>query len=275
MEINNPDEVVSVYTLQKEFKEKRGDKSIFSFDTKFPTLDMKIKGIRAGNFVILCGYNESGKTTLARTLTFNFEKQGIKCLWFSYEMPEEELVEAFEKYGGRIPEFFLPRKIRTTQDMKWIEQKMEEGIKNFQTKVVFIDSLDAMHPEYDDKQVVARINYIVASLKNFAVQNKIIIFLITHTIKQLFGEVPNKRDIRGSGKIADNADLIFFIWRKLEKQTKEEIRNEGIRETDETVIKIGKNRREGGKDFVVIKLVNGLYKELTQIYGEPKAEPTT
>lgn len=254
------------YDIKKSLEEERKVRPAFVFKTKFDKLDKILGGeFRQGQLVIVSGQTRMGKTSFLQTLTFRFAEQNLKSLWFSYEMPYEDFFEKFDWTGIPLPEFFLPNKVES-QNIKWLRERILEGVVKYGIKIVFIDNLHFLIPP-GSVDTQREISDRIRTLKNLAVNLKLVIFLIVHTKKSLVEVgIPSLEDIRDSGMIAADSDYVLFIWRKREKQSKAELQNEGIKfHPDESVLYVAKNRRTGQCDFMSMKLENNIFKEVKDL----------
>ena len=105
-EYHGEDEVISFAEYSKLLGEDKGQ--YWGAKTSIPALDDLVDGFREGNLIVVTAPTAQGKTTFCQTLTRNFSANGIKSLWFSYEMPARELLD---KFGEDIPVAFLPRSL--------------------------------------------------------------------------------------------------------------------------------------------------------------------
>lgn len=194
-------------------------------------------GFREGDFNVVSGIPGDGKTTLCRTLTMNFAKQGIPSLWFSHEMSARELWDSFEKMGANtdlisfVPEFL-------NEDMEWMFEEIRAGIAKEGIKAVFIDTLgDVVKSMKDQRDLGNYATYLAQlckDLRKFAIENKVLIFAVAHATKQTrsnSNETSNA-DIANSNGIPAAATNIFHVWRSNEEENL-------------THLKIGKSRRDG------------------------------
>jgi len=255
------DRVVHSFDLNKEIEQIRKEKPAFELRSKLPALDNIIKGFRLGNLITISGQTSEGKSELAKTLSISFSEQGAKPLWFSFELPYDEFFERFTTVKAEVPEFFLPRRI-TKDTWDWTKQRILEGIGKYGTNVVFIDDLGFLIPQ--GVESTRFIDQLIPQIKSFARNNRIIIFIIYHTKKTLYEKIPTLEDIRDSAMIAARSDTVLVIWRKRKKQTKAEIMEQGIQYTNNTVLKVAKNRRTGNRGFVQLLFNKGLFYEVTK-----------
>jgi len=237
-----------------------------AYTSKFSILDNAMEGgFRDGNLVILSGYSGHGKTTLAQTLTCNYSKEGIPCLWFSYEMDMNSLMWKFRKMN--IDDGFLgyaPIEL-SSFSIEWVKEVIKYSVKKDSTKIVFIDNLDFLSPNdvrrTDNETTIYK--KVAAQLKTIAMELKVVIVLICHIVKTDEDKEPTLRDIYGSSGIYKLSDYVVFIWRIPEKKNKYKDKQEGTLYTNQSKLIIGKNRLTGKRRFTTIQLVNNIFKEVS------------
>ena len=260
-------------SLEKERQENGG---IRRFNCNLPLLDELTRGFTNGNLVVLGGYPGEGKSTFARTLTKRFIENGTNCLWFTFEETEEEFLSYF---GDRVPEFYIPKTIKEKTiewiDERIIESKVNESIpENKRPKIIFIDNLEAI--KNTALKLTDRIGFneaslyagIVQSIKNLAIDYKLVIFLLVNSNRS---EGKGRQAILddtsyvGSQQVAHIADICWSIWRRKDKGKDWD---SPAKLYDEAILNISKNRGLGRKCGVVkLKYDNGDFSELQ---GEEK-----
>lgn len=208
------DKVISSHDYKKEIEAEK-EKEIYSFKSDFPMLDKITEGFETGELIVLSGYTGHGKTSIAQSFTVNFEKQNIKTLWFSYEMPARQFFAKFQS----LPLFYLPKELKEST-MKWIEEKILEAKIKYDIRVVMIDHLHFLLDFVRSKYPSLEIGTIVRSLKSLAMKHNIVIFLIAHTSMPKGKKSPGLEDIRDSSFITQEADSAMVIQRILPKGTK-------------------------------------------------------
>ena len=258
--------------LSKEIKEKlEKEKNIFpnfAYKTKIPKLDKILgDGIEEGQLIVISGSTGIGKSSFMTSLTFNFAEQNIKALWLSYELTYRQLFEKLDWTGLPLPDFYLPIKIRH-QSMEWLRERIVESVVKYDVKIVFIDHLHSLLP-FNCIDPTKEVSNRVRLLKALAIEFNIIIICAVKVKRDLMEIIPTEHDLRDSAMIGDEADTVIFIWRKLEKQTKEEKLNEGLKyRGNESVLYVAKCRKTGTRDFVPLIYENNIFKELTYDTGE-------
>lgn len=200
-------------------------------------IDRLTDGFEPGELIIFTGYSGHGKTSIAQTLTVNFEHTGVPTMWFSYEVTP---IQFFGKFK-MLPKFYLPRAL-SSSNLQWIGQKIDEGINKFGIKIVFIDHLHYlvdMMPNNGGANNSLVIGSLVRDLKKMALAKEIVIVLIAHTGQPKDDKAPDMNSIRDSSFIAQEADAVFAINRIKERKLGADLYS------DESNFLILKHRRKG------------------------------
>lgn len=258
---DGPDKVISSKEAMENISKQK--KSNYQFDSKIPLLDKYIEGFESGELIIISGPTKHGKTTFCQSLTKNFEQDGIKCLWFEFEVPERQFLSKFPN----LPLFYLP-KILKDKDVGWIKDRILEGILKYNTRIVFIDHLHYLIDMYT-KNTSMDIGRAIRDLKRFAVENDVVIFTMAHTTKVKLDEVPTENDIRDSSFIPQEADSTMMVWREVKRKRKGG--TEFLEYTGKTFLYILNHRRTG----VMAKRVPLIFKDgylFEMAYEEIKEE---
>jgi len=254
------DEVMLISDIVSQVKNKKVDKYKIGFQIFNEALN---GGFQDGELVVVSGISGQGKTSFAQTLTFNLTKQGIPCLWFSYEDTLEHLHNKFVNMG--IEDHYIayhPKKIHTGR-LDWISYKIREAYIKYACKVVFIDHIDFLVP-LETKGKENREEYlkkIAIDLKSLAVELKCVVVVMAHLKKLEDGKEPDLQDIGYSAGIYQNANTVFMVYRERNKRKMGEL--SGDTYTNNTIIKIVKNRETGQSKFVKCQYVNNKFIELT------------
>jgi len=233
--------------------------------TGFNDFDEMTSGLQNSDLIIVAGRPSMGKTTFAMNLV---EHAAIKhrspVLVFSMEMPGEQLVMRMMSSLGRINQ----HKIRTgkLEDTDWPRLTSAVGILN--DAPIFIDDTPGLTPmeirararrikrehglgmiviDYlqlmqgtrgNNENRATEISEISRSLKGLAKELNIPVVALSQLNRGL-EQRPNKRpimsDLRESGAIEQDADVIIFIYR-------DEVYNEDSPDKGTAEIIIGKQR---------------------------------
>ncbi len=240
--------------------------AITGIATGFDKFDEMTSGLQAGDLVIVAGRPSMGKTTFAMNMAENAAiGQGKAVAIFSMEMPGESLTMRMISSLGRIDQHDL----RTGQikDDDWA--RITSTVSMLTQTKVFVDDTAALSPtelrararrlkrEHGlDLIVIDYLQLMQGSGKAASENRATEISEISRSLKALGKELevpvialsqlnrsleqrPNKRpimsDLRESGAIEQDADLIVFIYR-------DEVYNEDSPDKGTAEIIIGKQR---------------------------------
>jgi len=187
------------------------------YNTQYPLIDEAIGGgVEDGDLIIISAPTGAGKTTLMQSLTYNLVKQGLPCLWFSYEVLLHHLWTKFQNMGLTEDNvIFAPFRV-ASGNMNYIHTAIKRAKEKFYTKFVFIDHLGFLVPKLSgnnmSRNYSAYLQQICRELKTIAISEQIIIVLASHMRKT---DNPSINDIRDSAGIAQEADLVFLLNRKI------------------------------------------------------------
>ena len=216
------------------------NKIVTGLDTGFVELNRKTSGFGEGDLIIIAARPSMGKTAFALNLAFNVLKQDKGVAFFSLEMPAEQLMLRMLSAASDIALQDLRRGnlndaewTRLTEVSDYMSEKPlfvdDEGSINIHTIRTKLRKLKAQNPEIslavidylqlinsDIKERHVAIAEISRSLKLLARELQIPIIALSQLNRSLESR-PNKRpmlsDLRESGAIEQDADVIMFIYR--------------------------------------------------------------
>ena len=241
------------------------DSAITGISSGFSDFDKLTSGLQPSDLVIVAGRPSMGKTTFAMNMA---EYVGMKTdkptLIFSMEMPAEQLAMRMLSSLGRIE----LSKLRSgqLQDGDW--PRLSSAISMMSEKKLFIDDGGALSPvevrsrarrlarEHGDIGLIvidylqlmrvpgssehraAEISEISRSLKSLARELNVPVIALSQlnrSLEQRPDRRPMMSDLRESGAIEQDADLIVFIYR-------DEVYNKETPDKGTAEIIIGKQR---------------------------------
>ncbi len=210
--------------------------------TGLKTLDRMLSGLQKEELIILAARPSMGKSSLAINIAQHAAiEHGKKIGFFSLEMGRESIVdrmissqgdidnwristgnlaaEDFEKYGiaaGHLAE--APIFIDDTPGISVIEMRtkarrlqMERGLD-----LVVIDYMQLVHGKNFESRV-QEVTYISQSLKNLSRELKVPVLALSQlsrAVEQRGGvKRPQLSDLRDSGSIEQDADVVMFLYR--------------------------------------------------------------
>jgi replicative DNA helicase len=244
--------------------------ALLGLSTGFKDLDSKTSGLQEGELVIVAARPSMGKTTFAMNIAESAaldlarNNSNKAVLVFSMEMPAEQLVmrmiaslgriELQRLRTGRLRDEDWPRITSTvsmfSQSKLLIDDSAGLSPTDVRTRarrvareygglaLIVIDYLQLMQIPGRGDNRVAEVSEISRSLKALAKELKVPVIALSQLNRSLENR-PNKRpvmsDIRESGSIEQDADLILFIYR-------DEVYNENTQEKNIAEVIIGKQR---------------------------------
>ena len=235
--------------------------------TGFVELDKKTAGLQPSDHIIVAARPSMGKTTFAMNLCENAAMASDKpVLVFSLEMPAEQIMMRMIASLARVDQ----TKIRTGQNLEEAEwSKIASVFGMFKQKnnlyiddssgltptelrsrarrvyrengglsMIMVDYLQLMRaPAFSDNRTL-EIAEISRSLKALAKELEVPVIALSQlnrTLEQRADKRPVNSDLRESGSIEQDADLIMFIYR-------DEVYNDNSEDKGVAEIIIGKQR---------------------------------
>lgn len=232
-ETENPVEDVFV----KADRLYRGEADPRNLPTGFASIDGRIEGVQNSELVIIGGRPGSGKTTIAVNIAVNQAKRGKKILFFSLEMAKSELIEriVISLTGNRVSPRMSPAEInRWLECVRYVERlpltindkagMTVEGIYSAALKkkdregldAVFIDNLSILKSSRIFKNRYEEVSEISRQLKVMAKDLDVPVVCLSQLNRALEArtmKAPTLADLRDSGSIEQDADMIAFVYR--------------------------------------------------------------
>lgn len=210
--------------------------------TGFRDLDAKLAGLQNSNLIIFAARPGMGKTSFALNIMQHAAVvAGLPVGIFSLEMSQEELVDrllvaqadidAWKLKTGRLDEKDFDRLSHAMGQLAeapiFIDDTPGLSISEVRTKarrlqaehglkMLVVDYLQLMHGRTTDNRV-QEVSEISQSLKNLARELKIPVFALSQLSRQVESrgvKKPQLSDLRESGAIEQDADVVMFIYRE-------------------------------------------------------------
>jgi replicative DNA helicase len=209
----------------------------------FPRLDKLTGGLRRGDLIVVGARTSVGKSTYAENIAENAARAGHRALFVSIEMDPEQIAyrflrragasEALVEYGSDDPasteelerivqdRLALPLLIHNepTADTVKIRSMLNQAIAEYgKIDLLVVDYLQLMTDTFGGKVPEhLRLGMITKTLKGMAREYELPVILISQLNRNSDqrGVLPEPRlsDIRESGRIEEDADLILFLWK--------------------------------------------------------------
>jgi len=221
------EEVRQVYTKEK---------SLIGVPSGFLGIDRITGGWQPGNLIIIAARPSMGKTALALILSLNPARRKFPVTFFSLEMSREELITRylsgssgytnieirnayvnFDKLVDSSHELAgLPITIDDTPALNLISlrSKIKKQIMKNGTKLIIIDYLQLMSFESRsrEQEVSAISRGLKAISKDFNIP-VIALSQLNRNVEDRADKRPRLADLRESGSIEQDADIVCFIYR--------------------------------------------------------------
>lgn len=215
--------------------------------TGFPDLDNKLSGLQKSDLIILAARPSCGKTSLALDIAKNAAvHHGVPVLIFSLEMSSQQLLYRMISSHSRVDSWKLRTgKLNLNNSEEY--ERLQNGISELSNAPIYIDDqagtnivkmrstarkikserklglivvdyLQLMSPTQsrNSDNVVQQISEISKSLKHLARELDVPVLALSQlsrAVEQRQGK-PRLSDLRDSGSIEQDADIVMFIHRE-------------------------------------------------------------
>src|SRR3990172_4072108 len=215
--------------------------SLTGVTTGFMDLDTALGGMKRGDLIIVAARPGLGKTSLVLNFAKNASaRQTARVAFFSIEMAAEQLVQrlvamesgvdstrlAFGNHTDRderlishalgvlaeMPIYFDDSAGLTVAEMRAKARRLqlEHGLD-----LIFVDYLQLMHSGIRSENRVQEVSYITRSLKQLARDLDVPVIAcsqLSRAAETRANNVPQLSDLRESGSIEQDADVVMFIY---------------------------------------------------------------
>jgi replicative DNA helicase len=216
--------------------------SVIGVPSGFRDLDELLGGFQRSDLIILAARPSAGKTALALSIAYNAALQyGVSVGIFSLEMSREQLVQRFLAMDTGIDAQRLRRGLLNDEEFQRVSEAMgglaeapifiddtpgitvselrskarrlhaEEGVE-----MIIVDYLQLMQGRRAENRV-QEISHISRSLKGVARELDIPVLTLSQlsrAVEHRSPHIPVLADLRESGSIEQDADVVMFIYRE-------------------------------------------------------------
>ncbi len=235
-------------TAEKAFKRSR---SLVGVTTGLDDLDRLLGGLHPSDLIILAGRPSMGKTALATNIAFNaalaeMEKQeGATVAFFSLEMSSEQLatrilaqestISSDKIRRGELKEADFPKFVEATRRLNALPMYIDDTpaltVSALRTRarrlkrqhnlgLIVIDYLQLLYSGSNSRSSenrVQEISEITRSLKALAKELAVPVIALSQlsrAVEQRDDKRPQLADLRESGSIEQDADVVMFVYRE-------------------------------------------------------------
>ena len=217
--------------------------------TGFTDIDSKTQGLQASDFIVLAARPSVGKTSLALNIAeYAGVREGKSVGVFSLEMSKEQLVlrllssvtkiDSFKLRSGFLAEMDFPKIASAMEALSrakiFIDDTASISVMELRTKarrlkmehgldLLIVDYLQLMQPGSSGRESnrVQEVSEISRGLKALARELGIPVLALSQLSRQTEmrgdSKEPRLSDLRESGAIEQDADVVIFLWRKADR----------------------------------------------------------
>jgi replicative DNA helicase len=225
-----------------EDRRKRGG-AVVGVATGFVDLDRKLGGLRPSHLIIVAGRPGMGKSSLALDISRKAAHAGVRTLMFSLEMPSEEIanrnfavvagVSADSISRGELsaahferlvaPDDLLERNLVIDDtgglSVPEIRSRARRVKRRGGLGLIIVDHLHLLQAAHRDNNRVRELAEMTAGLKVIAKELGVPVVVLAQLNRQVESRDaddwrPRLADLRESGSIEQDADVVMFVYRK-------------------------------------------------------------
>jgi len=236
-------------TIEMAKNAYQNDEGIVGVPTGLTDLDSRLGGLHKQDLIIIAGRPSMGKTALATNIAFhaakNIEKKDIKSTvaFFSLEMSSEQLstrilseqsrIRSNDIRRGKVSEKEFEQFIETSKNIVDLPLYIDEtpaisisAISNrarrikrlFGLELIVVDYIQLMKTNMKkDFNRVQEISEITQGLKALAKELDVPVLALSQlsrAVEQRDNKKPQLADLRESGSIEQDADVVMFVYRE-------------------------------------------------------------
>ncbi len=236
------DELKTAYERIERLHEHKG--ALRGVPTGFNGLDNLLSGLQKSDFVVIGARPSLGKTTLALDIARHAAiKANVPVGIFSLEMSREQVIDRLIAAESGVPLWKLRTgKISDEMDFQMIQHalarlsqapifiddtpspnilQMRSMARRLQIEhglgLLVVDYLQLIAPRRGSDNLVSQVTEISRGLKGLARELNVPLLTLSQlsrTVEQRDHKVPKLHDLRESGSIEQDADVVIFIYRK-------------------------------------------------------------
>ncbi len=238
------DQTIEMATLAMQ-----NDQGLVGVPTGLSELDQKLGGLHKSDLIILAGRPSMGKTALATNIAFNAaqnisnREEKSSVAFFSLEMSSEQLstrilseqakIKSDDIRRGKVTEEEINRYIETSRNIYNLPLYIDETpaitiatlsnrarrIKRlFGLSLVVVDYIQLMRSSISKNEGrVQEISEITQGLKALAKELSVPVLALSQlsrAVEQRDDKLPQLSDLRESGSIEQDADVVMFVYRE-------------------------------------------------------------
>lgn len=226
-----------------------GDKSALrGIPTSFPQLDALLSGFQPSDLIILGARPSYGKTALVLDIARNAALKGFSVGIFSLEMSKDQIVDRMIAAQANVSFWQLRTgKLKDEMEFSMVQQALDEFSKtklfiddapspnilqmrsmarrlqiDHGLDLLVIDYLQLIQPRTGSDNMVQQVTEISRGIKALARELRVPVLAVSQLsrdVEKREVKVPRLSDLRESGSIEQEADVVMFLHRKDRERT--------------------------------------------------------
>ena len=220
---------------------------VLGLTTGFPKLDKELTGLHPGELIVIGARTSVGKTTIGLNMALNAAKAGHTVAVFSLEMTDIEVAKKLIASGAKVIQTHMKEGLRDPRAMQravdfvlqdlpiYIDDRDGITVQDVRTEcrrlakrlaqegktldLVFVDYLQIMRSARLSQSRYLDIQQVSMGLKGLAKELKCPVIVpaqLSREVEKRHGDKdaePRLSDLRESGAIEQDADVVLFLWR--------------------------------------------------------------
>ncbi len=236
------DELQTAY--ERIEKMQHGGSRLRGVTTSFPEIDKMLSGLQRSDLIVLGARPSLGKTSLVLDIARGAAlKGGVPVGIFSLEMSREQVIDRIISAESQVPLWkILTGRINSDEEFQMIQgaldrlskvsifiddspslniMQMRSMARRLQVEhglgLLVLDYLQLIRPRNNIDSMVQQVTEISRSLKSLARELKVPVLAVSQlsrAVEQRDHKVPRLSDLRESGSVEQDSDVVMFIYRK-------------------------------------------------------------
>ena len=263
---------------KEEYERRKNNPGLLGFSTGFPTMDEATAGMQAGQLIFIVAPPKTGKSTVALQMAATNHLNGLRPMFLSFEMNNEEQKLRYYAIRSRVSHHRLRTGTLTDEEEARFYQKIDSiqnmedemwfvdsangvtvssvasKIQNFKPDIVYVDGTYLMIDEEGAEAYNQQMTNITRALKRLAQKAKIPVVATTQVLNWKMRKGQVTADAIGySSSFHQDADVIFGLQR--EDETVDDTRT----------LKVIANRNGGFQEVALMwNWDTGLFREIDE-----------
>jgi replicative DNA helicase len=238
------DELKTAYERIEKLHQGEGGNRLRGVTTGFPEVDNLLSGLQKSDLIVLGARPSLGKTAFVLDMARSAAtKGGVPVGIFSLEMSRENVIDRIIAAESQVPLWkILTGRISDDVEFGMIQEaldrlsktpifiddspspnimQMRSMARRLQIEhglgLLVIDYLQLIKPRVNFESMVQQVTEISRGLKALARELKVPVLAVSQlsrAVDQRDSKVPKLSDLRESGSIEQDADVVMFIYRK-------------------------------------------------------------